>query len=278
MAIQAEWCSENPVFLSSDNACAAGLDAFSRLCFHPPPPQQPQPHHHHQQQQEVHFLEQRVNQNFGNVMAPMHPQQVMPDWFPLNLVTEFERQKLDLDRFICLQNERLRFGVQEQRKEQVGLILRMYEAKMQVLLKHKEGELRVAMKKRSELENLVKRLESEKQAWEQLAKEKEAMVASVNKTLEQVRVSAAEDAESCCVHAHDDDHDQVLFFLDQGNEGDQLQPPTSSNLVCKSCNLRGSCIVFLPCRHLSSCKPCEAFLHSCPICRMHKKTTILPLL
>lgn len=102
MAIQSEWwCSENPVFLSSDNAAAfaaaagaAGLDALGRLCFRPPPPPPPQ-----QPQQQVHF----VNQNFGNVMmAPMHPQQVMPD-FPLNLAAQLEKQKLDLDRFICLQ-------------------------------------------------------------------------------------------------------------------------------------------------------------------------------
>ncbi|XP_031126640.1 probable BOI-related E3 ubiquitin-protein ligase 3 [Ipomoea triloba] len=254
MAIQSEWwCSENPVFLSSDNAAAfaAGLDAFSP----PPPPQQ-----------QVHF----VNQNFGNVMmAPMHPQQVMPD-FPLNLAAQFEKQKLDLDRFICLQNERLRFGVQEQRMEQLGLILRSYEAKTQFLLKYKEGEMRVAMNKRAELESLVKRLESEKQSWEQVVKEKEAMVASLSKTLEGVRESTwAEDAESC-----NDEDDQVLFFLDQGNhEGEQ----GLRKMVCKSCNVRCSSVVFLPCKHLSSCKSCEAFLHSCPICRL-PKTSFIPAL
>nr|GMC57723.1 probable BOI-related E3 ubiquitin-protein ligase 3 [Ipomoea batatas] len=85
-----------------------------------------------------------------------------------------------------------------------------------------------ATHQRAELESLVKRLESEKQSWEQVAKEKEAMVASLSKTLERLRESAwAEDAESS--NGHDDDDDQVLFFLDQGNEGEQLQQGNSSH-------------------------------------------------
>nr|GMD32863.1 probable BOI-related E3 ubiquitin-protein ligase 3 [Ipomoea batatas] len=75
-----------------------------------------------------------------------------------------------------------------------------------------------ATHQRAELESLVKRLKSEKQSWEKVAKEKEAMVVSLSKTLERLRESAwAEDAESSNGH-DDDDDDQVLFFLDQGNE------------------------------------------------------------
>nr|GMD60532.1 Asp_protease_2 domain-containing protein [Ipomoea batatas] len=63
---------------------------------------------------------------------------------------------------------------------------------------------------RAELESLVKRLESEKQSWEQVAKEKEAMVASLSKTLERLRESAwAEDAES--PNGHDDDNDDQEY-------------------------------------------------------------------
>ncbi|XP_060571433.1 uncharacterized protein LOC132729644 [Ruditapes philippinarum] len=38
-------------------------------------------------------------------------------------------------------------------------------------------------------------------------------------------------------------------------------------LRCKVCLDSDACIVFLPCRHMSTCEYCEGFLHHCPVCR-----------
>uniref|UniRef100_A0A2P2Q6C6 RING-type domain-containing protein n=1 Tax=Rhizophora mucronata TaxID=61149 RepID=A0A2P2Q6C6_RHIMU len=49
-------------------------------------------------------------------------------------------------------------------------------------------------------------------------------------------------------------------------------------MVCKCCNARSSCVLFIPCRHLCSCKACDAFLDSCPVCQTAKETSIEALM
>uniref|UniRef100_K4C817 Uncharacterized protein n=1 Tax=Solanum lycopersicum TaxID=4081 RepID=K4C817_SOLLC len=55
--------------------------------------------------------------------------------FPHNLASQFEIKRFQIDQFIILQNERLRLALQEQRKQQLALILRNYESETHLLLK-----------------------------------------------------------------------------------------------------------------------------------------------
>lgn len=181
------------------------------------------------------------------------------------LATQMEKQRIEIDQFITLQNEKLRWVLNEQKKQQLALIWRKYESKVEFLVKHKDEEIAKAENRRRELEEFLKKMEIENQAWQRIANENEAIVISLNHTIEQLRESGyclstnGEDAESCC-DVHEEEEEETR------------------KMICKSCNSRFSCMIFLPCRHLSSCKPCDSLLHQCPACGIPKKATIEALI
>lgn len=82
------------------------------------------------------------------------------------------------------QNDRLRLALQELRKQQISYFLKKSELKTQFLLQRKDEEIAKAVNKAMELENLVRRMETENQTWQRVAKEKEAMVMSLKNTIE----------------------------------------------------------------------------------------------
>lgn len=265
MAIQAQLYSDNFGFslgssqdlMDNNNAC--GINQF---CFNPQPQQQQQqqPFSRQIQQQQFQILNQKNNiQNVMNTNSTM---------FPHNLASQFEKQRVEIDQFFTLQNERLRLALQEQRKQQVALILRNYESTTHLLLKQKDEEIAKACNRSKELKDFLKRIEMENQTWQRIANENEAIVVSLNNTMEQLRENACfqsmnvGDAESCC---------------DVPSIEDKVEEETKK-MMCKRCNSSKSCMVFLPCRHLCSCKDCDPFLHSCPLCNMVKKATIEALI
>ncbi|KAL0383927.1 UNVERIFIED_CONTAM: putative BOI-related E3 ubiquitin-protein ligase 2 [Sesamum radiatum] len=173
-----------------------------------------------------------------------------------------ENQRMEIDFFINSQNERLRLALQEQRKQQIALFMKKYESKIQFLIKQKEEEIARAAKKSMELQDFLKRMEVENQTWQRVARENEAMVASLNSTIERLREeagNAAEDAESCCV----EEEKRTETWVEKARK-----------MVCRCCNSRNSCVIMLPCRHLCSCRDCEALLDSCPVCTTVKKASI----
>ncbi|KAH0752236.1 hypothetical protein KY285_005384 [Solanum tuberosum] len=201
MAIQAHLYSENLGFslgslqdLMDDNVCG-----FNQFCFNPQPEQQQQqqPYLLQIQQQQFQILNQK--NNIQNLMNSSNS-----TMFPHNLASQFEKQRVEIDQFISLQNERLRLALQEQRKQQVALILRNYESKTHLLLKQKDEEIAKAANRSKELEDFLKRIEMENQTWKRIANENEAIVVSLNNTIEQLREnvcfqsSNVGDAESCC--------------------------------------------------------------------------------
>lgn len=171
--------------------------------------------------------------------------------------------------FNVKQNQRLRLALMEQRKQQLSTILKKYESRAAILLRQKDEEIAKISNKNLEFENMIRAMETESQTWQRVAKENEAIVMSLNNTIEElkgsddVRVSlnnngVAGDAQSCC-------DDNVEF---QENEEKKVMN------MCRICNSWESCVILLPCRHLCSCKACDAFLDSCPVCGMVKKTSI----
>ncbi|KAK8530022.1 hypothetical protein V6N13_102906 [Hibiscus sabdariffa] len=255
MAIQAQLFSDNiefPLWSSLDcggigTVTGNGIGGFNQFCFG------------HQQQQQL----QNQNLCFENreVMA-----------------SQDEKQRNEIDQFIKSQNERLRLLLQEQRKQHVAVMVRKLESKATVLLGQKDEELAKARSRTMELQNLVNKLEMENQAWQRVVRENEAKVVSLNNTLEQLQQQQQQqqnqagccfnngvgDAESCCEETEE-----------QGNKG---FVETTTMMVCKCCNSRGSCVLFIPCRHLCSCKDCAAFLDCCPVCSTVKKASIEALI
>lgn len=189
--------------------------------------------------------------------------------FSQGMAAQMEKEKQEIDMFISLQNERLRLGLLQQRKQQLQSILKKYESKAQIMLRQKDEEIAKAVNRTVELEDFLRRIEVESQTWQRVAKENEAMVVSLNSTIEQMRESACffsngvEDAESCCETGEN-----------RGVYEEQEENDKGGKMICKSCNSGNSCVILLPCRHLCSCKACEVFLDSCPVCRMVKKASI----
>lgn len=167
------------------------------------------------------------------------------------------------------QLEKMRFALQEQRKQQVALLLNRLESKTMALMRQKEEDLERARKKLMELEDWLRNREMENQRWQRVATENEAMVQYLNKKLEQVREThillgnGAEDAES---------YGGGSGPIDRGeDEGGEEVREQRKRMACKRCNSRTSCFLLLPCRHLCSCKSCEPFLDSCPVCTIVKE-------
>ncbi|KAJ6739263.1 BOI-RELATED E3 UBIQUITIN-PROTEIN LIGASE 2-RELATED [Salix koriyanagi] len=186
-----------------------------------------------------------------------------------------EKQRQEIDHYIRLQNERLRLVLREQKRQQLSLLLKKVESKALPILKQKDEEIARAAKRTVELEDFLKRLEFENQTWQRMAQENEAKVTSLNNRIEQLREKAsgcfnngAEDAESCC----DVIGEEEGFLDDADNTARKMV------MVCRGCNSRNSCILFLPCRHLCSCKACDACLDACPVCQTPKKASIEALM
>ncbi|XP_043713078.1 probable BOI-related E3 ubiquitin-protein ligase 3 isoform X2 [Telopea speciosissima] len=199
--------------------------------------------------------------------------------FSESLAAQIDKQALDIDRYILLQNERLRLALQEQRKNQVAILLRRMESKTLSLLRQKDEEIARTAKKTMELEECLRRVEMENQAWQRVTKENEAMVISLNNTLEQVKENVyyfpsagTEDAESCCDNSQAHYREEKIRRDEKEEEEEEKEP--MRNMTCKACNSRKSCVLFLPCRHLCSCKSCVSFLDSCPVCNSPKKATM----
>lgn len=173
------------------------------------------------------------------------------------------------------QNERLRLLLQEQRRQQMASLLRKCEERTVILLKQKEEEIAKTMNRTVELEDLLRKVEIESHTWYRLATENEAMVANLTNTIEQLRengcfANEVEDTGSCFGGERDEGTGE--------NRGLVGGRENQGKMVCKSCNFRNSCVVFLPCRHLCSCKDCQVSLDSCPVCGMVKKASIEALL
>lgn len=168
------------------------------------------------------------------------------------------------------QNEKLSILLREQRKRQVVTLLKKVEAEAIHMLSRKDEEIAQARMKRMELEELLTRLEEENQAWRKVAEEKEAMVLSLYNTLEHVNNGfnnnnngAISDEGSCC---NQEDDVEVDVEVEESERKMMVN--------CKSCGCGKACVLFLPCRHVCSCRECEGMLQSCPVCRTPKKATI----
>ncbi|KAK2660763.1 hypothetical protein Ddye_007296 [Dipteronia dyeriana] len=184
-----------------------------------------------------------------------------------SLDAHLELQRQEVDYILQIQSERLRSVLQEQRKKQLIVMLKSLESKAVNLMRQKEEDLLQARNKTMELEACLREAEVESETWQRLARENESMVVDLSNTLQQVRErlvlvnNTADDAESSFCGSSDDDHKQK-------------QQEMMMMIACKRCNSRGSCVLFLPCRHLCSCTHCEPFLVSCPVCKSSKEASM----
>ncbi|GMJ05633.1 hypothetical protein like AT4G35070 [Hibiscus trionum] len=200
-----------------------------------------------------------VDGGFNNQFrfSTLKPQQLQQPWNIQSLCSDHNNE---IDQFIVSQNERLRLLLQQQSKQQIAILLKQMESKASILLNQREEEMEKARNKTRELQNLLEKVEMDNHAWKKRACESEAMAVSLNKKLEILREQAAvDDEESWC-------------------EIEDEESTRKTAMVCKRCESPNACVLLLPCRHLCSCKECEAFLDYCPVCTTEKKASIEALI
>ncbi|XP_047313389.1 E3 ubiquitin-protein ligase BOI [Impatiens glandulifera] len=180
------------------------------------------------------------------------------------LASHFNKQQsMEIDYLINSQNELLKQTIRQQTNHQLTAILTRYEANATVLLKQKDEEIAKANTRTMELEEFLRKIEMENQGWQRIAMHNESVLVSLTNTISQMNENAdlrnnntIQDEESCC----DERFGENML------------------MICRRCNSRSSSVVFLPCRHLCSCVPCEQFIGSCPVCKMVKKSIIHALI
>lgn len=172
-------------------------------------------------------------------------------------------------------------ALREQGKQQIATLMKKIELRTAVMLRQKEEEIAKAAKKTMELEIFLRKLETENQLWQRIAQENEAMAISLNSKLDQMREKVSnclDDEESCCDMNSAGAEEEIPARNRAGRWCSVSEQQTEKKMICKGCNVRNSTVIFLPCRHLCSCKDCESELDSCPVCRMGKKAIIEALI
>jgi E3 ubiquitin-protein ligase BOI and related proteins len=155
--------------------------------------------------------------------------------------------------------------LQSQSKElQVAMLKNMEIYSRQIMTKANQ-EIAKVVKKNQEMENLLRSLETEKRFLKRIAEERGATTIALHNKLEEEKKRASmvvlNDAESCCGESEEARANKRM------RRDDNL-------IFCLKCKKKFAGVLFLPCRHLSSCKQCEALLQTCPICGMAKKDVI----
>ncbi|XP_058783001.1 probable BOI-related E3 ubiquitin-protein ligase 3 [Vicia villosa] len=187
--------------------------------------------------------------------------------------TEFHPEKLEVNQLIESQKETLRILMQEhENQQQVMTILKNEELNFSYILAQKDEQIVEMTNINMELEKYSTKLETDNQLWRKVTYENECMVLSLDNSLEQIKRKNSyypEDIESCCdMEVLEEETTENSIVCDDHGIA------TSFDMICKRCYLNESTFLFLPCRHLCSCKPCEHFLKACPVCLTGKKTSI----
>ncbi|KAL0325900.1 UNVERIFIED_CONTAM: Prostaglandin E synthase 2 [Sesamum radiatum] len=191
-----------------------------------------------------------------------------------SLSSDLEKQRVELDWFLQLENKRLRRSILQEGTRQQAALMQRYESSIKTLMLQKDQELAIARNKTRELHDFLKMAETEARAWEKAATEKEAIVSDLNNRLNQ-----AKEKDYLFPHAGAHQAYNNMSFCDSSSgssssTGEKKGEEPSKKMACKSCQARTLCVVFFPCRHLCCCNSCEALLGHCPVCETVKEASL----
>ncbi|KFK42310.1 hypothetical protein AALP_AA2G239300 [Arabis alpina] len=201
----------------------------------------------------------------------------------IDISTHINQQQNEIDRFVSLHMERVRFEIEEKRKRQARTIMEAIEHGLVKRLRVKEEERERIWKINHALEERVKSLSVENQIWRDLAQSNEATANNLRTNLQQilaqVKVPDAnvreedDDAESCCGSSSAGE-ETVRRRMLVVNEEEAAYDKKVKGRMCRNCGEEESCVLLLPCRHLCLCGICGSSVHTCPICKSPKNASV----
>uniref|UniRef100_A0A1J3HIZ4 RING-type E3 ubiquitin transferase n=1 Tax=Noccaea caerulescens TaxID=107243 RepID=A0A1J3HIZ4_NOCCA len=202
----------------------------------------------------------------------------------IDISSHINQQQHDIDRFVSLHMERVKFEIQEKRKRQARTIMEAVEHGLVKRLRVKEEERERIGKINHALEERVKSLAIENQIWRDLAQTNEATANNLRTNLEQVLAqvkdvqgagldyvnpSDEDDAQSCCGSSTREETVRRTVAATT-----EAHDKAGKGRMCRNCGEEESCVLLLPCRHLCLCGVCGSSVHTCPICRSPKNASV----
>ncbi|KAM1107764.1 hypothetical protein FF1_004480 [Malus domestica] len=218
----------------------------------------------------------QLNNDFDNFSVP-HKNKIS-SFFDQDIAFQIQQQQSEIDRFIAQHSEKVRFELEEQRKQQSRMLVSAIKENIVKKLKEKDDEIQRVGKLNWVLQERVKSLFVENQIWRDMAQTNEAAANSLRTNLEQVlahvsddhhaggsgatAAAVADDAQSCC---GSNDNGRDIDAVDSGNVAVRGGCGGGSRM-CKRCGVRESRVLLLPCRHLCLCTMCGSTVLNCPVC------------
>ncbi|KAK3154223.1 hypothetical protein QOZ80_2BG0187870 [Eleusine coracana subsp. coracana] len=193
------------------------------------------------------------------------------------LLSQLHRHGVEIDALVRFENERLRAGLEQARRRHVRGVVSALERAAARRLRAAEDDLARALVRGAELEEKLRQMVAEGQAWQGVANGHEAAAAGLRATLDQLlqqqsspcaegeAAAVAEDVQSCCFERQEDGADV------ESSSGRRAR-------ACRSCGEADACVLMLPCRHLCLCAGCEPAVDACPVCAATKNASLHVLL
>ncbi|XP_047064362.1 probable BOI-related E3 ubiquitin-protein ligase 3 [Lolium rigidum] len=188
-------------------------------------------------------------------------------------VSHLYNQGMEIDALMRVETERMRAGLDEAWRRHVRALVAAAERAAAVRLRAAEATLELARCRNAEMEEKLRQIGAEGQAWMGVAQRHEAVAAGLRATLEQLLQSRcaagegdAEDVQSCCF--------ETPAYDNAGGD----EAASGAPAACRACGQGGACVLVLPCRHLSLCRACDASVDTCPVCAATKNASLHVLL
>ncbi|KAL6634476.1 hypothetical protein ACP70R_027147 [Stipagrostis hirtigluma subsp. patula] len=191
------------------------------------------------------------------------------------LLSHLYRHSVEIDALLRVQNERLRVGLQEARRRHVRAVVSVAERAAAQRLRDADADLERALARNAELDQRLRQMGVEGQAWQAIARNHEDAAAGLRATIDQLLQPPcagaggdgegdAEDAQSCC--------------FEQQDGGAGRGEASGGRAACRWCGEADACVLLLPCRHLCLCAGCEPAVEACPVCAATKNASLHVLL